>query len=370
MKLSEFAKTLGLSNSETSALMDRAGFGRKVHNAVLSDEMMEAATKLHEGAGVPDASQLANSLNTRFGSNLSFDEVASAAGLFDATPTTLVERPSDQVILELVKEGKLPDEALNTVKASAVRGQKSRSSSSLATFDRGLRAKTVTDEDNLDWMRSVIDADLQIKLSEKEGKPYRPRFESSFSGKGFVYPDPLSYFLEKEEFSSFVSDDATENSIYIPLEKFNLFKANPTQSFTWRSNELLTKFEHKLLSLWCIPTICRQCGDEMHGLRDEVKQILRGDKFLPETGGVSPSKIFMGSEYHPWCMELRIELVDLEVALQDMQGEQAEAMRSAVYVNMINRIVQKHEEAGATSAIVIRAFKNFLRITKEANSNG
>jgi hypothetical protein len=370
VKLSEFAKALGLSIKETSQLSERAGFGRKAHNSILSDETMGSMRKLFAGGSSVDVSQLTDSLNARFGTALAFEAVALAAGLHDAISTTQVEIPTDQVIMELVSSGHLPDTALASVTASAVRGQKGRASSALVQIDRGLRAKTVTDEDNLAWLAAVIAADQEIKRSESRGEPYRPRFEKSHSGKGFIYPDPLSSFLEKEEYSQYVPKGAEENLIYIPLEKFNFFKTHPDQSYQWRSNELLNKFERKLLSLWCIPTLCRQCGAELMGLRKEVKELMRGEKFLPETESVKPSLIFMGSEYHPWCTDLRVEIVDLEVKLQDMQGELGEAMRAATYVNMFHRVVLKHEEAGATSAIVIKAFKDYLRIQKELTDNG
>jgi hypothetical protein len=332
---------------------------------------------------------LRDKLKKQFGVLISKDEIALALNAFapwhDPAKIRLTSPLSDQeeagVIEVLVKQAKLPIEALCidghvSVESGPKSGKAKRSrrkpGSSLVHTPDEQRPKSAADEADLEWMRAVIAADKAIKQEELAGRPYRPRWELTPGGKGGIYPDPFSDFLDPSEFSRFVPVGTDHNEIYASYEKIKLWGDNPEQSYQWRSNELIRKFEAKLLGLWCAKRHCRQCNQPLEGgMWEEVKQLLRGERYLPETPNVSPSRLLVYPEFHPWCISLRMEMMQLEYQLQDMAGDSTEAVafRTAEYVNLASRVAYKHEADGVKSTTVIQALRDTLRVDEERSKH-
>jgi uncharacterized protein (UPF0297 family) len=282
----------------------------------------------------------------------------------------------DGIVERLVKQGVLPDAALTggaepeakaTKAKKASKGRVPRGKALVWDPDEA-RVRNAADEAALEWMRAVIEADVEIKAQERSGDPFRPPFEVSNSGRGIVYCDPFSQYLERHEFSEYTPKGNDCNEIYAPHEKLSVWMANPGQSFQWRSNEILAKFERKLLELWCAKRNCRYCHLPLQGgLGDEVKQVLREERYLPDTPNVPKGKLFVYPESHPWCVSIIKETVQLEVELQNYSGDDpvATARRSDVYVDLVGRVAHKHEVDGVTPSTVISSLRAIRSVDRE-----
>ncbi len=312
---------------------------------------------------------MTSKINKRFGVTLKSEEIALAVNEPDLKPADTIQASDVRVIEALVRLGKLPDTALRPEKVSVT--DRHQPGSKLVLVAPSRRPKSQTDQDNLDWLEKAIAADRAMKAAEKDGRPYRPRHSASYSGGGYVYPDPFSHLLDPHEFSPFSPDGDTENHIYVTIEKMDVFQGIPEQSFQWRSREFLDKIARKLNGLWCAITECQQCGGELTVSEAQVKQLLRGELVLPETPGARRSQLLPYPRFCPWCLSLRKEKVHLEVFCQDMEGteEEKQAARTEYYIEMLRRVTYQHEADGATTSIVIRSWREYQKRTKEMIQN-
>lgn len=311
---------------------------------------------------------LADKLTRELGFKVSYHQVAAADGNPEGKRNDDTKNKEDVILAELQNANVIPlplsegasasdDEAANGEAAEQLVGK------GLVWTPEAKRNKSQTDEDNLDWCRRLIEADRQLYF----GPRFKPHYEAQ--GTGVRYVDPLMEFLEPHEMRGKDGTGQPCNWIHIGLEELELYESEGnTQHFRWRSNEILNKFERKLTSLWLAHRICRGCWQELvTGLRSEVKEILARRMFLPETEGVKPSQILKFPAFHPWCLDIRRELVKLRVALQDKQGDDPEAIafRSDYLIKMVDRVYRKHIEEDITPSHIVKAVRETLRMLEE-----
>jgi hypothetical protein len=317
------------------------------------------------------AKELADSLTARSGGRVrvTIRQVATAIGRDRLTGRQKVEESEDEVwakLLEIAPEmGALVSDDVQPKSKDAEAEKPSgaptkQTGAALVWTPEANRQKTRQDEEDLEWMQAVVTADKALR----HGSAFRPHFERV--GLRVRYVDPMQDFLEPHERNS--QEDGT-NYIYIQAEELELYMSDPAKHFRWRSNEILRKFERKLAGLWLAKRLCRGCHQEMvRGLRKDVKDILAGKKYLPETKKVPRHLVFRYPDFHPWCVSIRAEYLDLQVALQDYQGsdEEAIAFRTQYLIDMVDRVFQKHREDDITQSDIVKALRENMRVLKEA----
>lgn len=262
------------------------------------------------------------------------------------------------VLSRLVETGSILRELLPGVDLPPVPS----SGGTVVFVPKAKRKRTKGDDDKLVWMRTVIASDQKIRTDRKK---FRPRYEATTRGDMVQYPDPMAQFLEPDEMNS-KGDKKPFNVIRVSLEELEIYADDPQKNFRWRSNELLRAFERKLGSLWVVTDVCRACHREFTGgFREDVKKILRGDLVLPDEEprrGLSRSKIWTPPELHDYCEDIRMALVHIRVALQDLTGPKFEAKRTELYIEVIARIAARYEMEGK---VVGAALRDQLRVLKE-----
>lgn len=336
------------------------------------DELIESLKRVHSKH--PTSQALATALSKKHGVELSWSVVAEAGGLFDPTEKSKIFRPRDSIIMVLVERGILPDDALLEVGSVKVATRRGKASKALVLVDTNLRPKSLEDEDRMAWMRRVIAADKAFRAAHPPGSYFVPDWEPSESGMGMIYPDPLSEFLETHEFSRDAKRKKDgQNWIYITPEMFAKYTdEEEPDSFMWRSPQLLQKFERYFLSLWCVPNRCNKCGDLLDGLTTEVKDILRGKLFLPETPSAEMprgQRPFMGKHMHNRCVCLTKRDVKIKYAFKEASKKfgsadhpEAVKARTASYIEMFKAV---QEETGDPVSSIIASWKLMLRNQKE-----
>lgn len=209
------------------------------------------------------------------------------------------------------------------------------------------------------WIVVAMAADEAIR----EGNLFQPQYEKA-GATGLKYRDPLDSLL-----------DATEcrwgrkpNDIVVSVAEIEQCE-NEGKHFRWRSNEFLRKFERQLVILTGEHRACKGCGEVLsHGFREEVKKLLRQELFLPGTPKVDRKKIIRIPDYHEICLDLARGYRDLKVTAKRMQTQRGMrdsdpemvAYRNKGCVELLGRVLVKHEPEGATRSEIIVKFRAML----------
>lgn len=205
--------------------------------------------------------------------------------------------------------------------------------------ERTRREKTAQDEADLAWLAEVVALDRAIRRGE-HGDPFRPHFERR--GDMMEYPDPFADLLGCPGWKH-----------RITFEQYQRCVAD-NRHLTWRSHKLLQTVERKLAGLWLAPQTCLACHAPMSGKLGFifVKRVLREEIKLPGVRGKGAALRGSYPVRHPWCQTIVESLIDLEVELQGMAGDDpaSVARRTAAYVEILTAVMTDFGPQGLTTA--------------------